>query len=187
MKDFGFFWEDFLKIIFLHGEIFEFSYFFFCLKMLLKVNGKVTVWHTPCCLLFIPLHYDPPRLYMHIVVIIASSTKASFYFPLNLPLWWCPLQAQIVHNKTQSVFVQHQDVSGHHQDTSWSDKRAVKRAVQKRWRQKFLYCLQIRTTYVHKLYLPLMFHKSCQNNNNNFEKNKSLAAPIWIFQNFDNN
>ncbi len=33
---------------FLHGEIFEFSYFFFCLKMLFNVNGKATVWHTPC-------------------------------------------------------------------------------------------------------------------------------------------
>jgi len=40
--------EDFLKIIFLHGEIFEFPSFFFCLKVLLNVNGKATVWHTPC-------------------------------------------------------------------------------------------------------------------------------------------
>ncbi len=31
----------FLKIIFLHGEIFEFSQLFF-----LNVNGKVTMWHT---------------------------------------------------------------------------------------------------------------------------------------------
>jgi hypothetical protein len=30
-----------LKIIFLHGEIFEFSQLFF-----LNVNGKVTMWHT---------------------------------------------------------------------------------------------------------------------------------------------
>jgi hypothetical protein len=35
--------EDFLKIIFLHGEILEFSSFFFCLKILFIVNGKVTV------------------------------------------------------------------------------------------------------------------------------------------------
>jgi len=35
--------EDFLKIIFLHGEIFEFPSFFFCLKVLLNVNGKATV------------------------------------------------------------------------------------------------------------------------------------------------
>ncbi len=126
------------------------------------------------------------------LLLLQAVQKLLFISPLNLPLWWRPLQAQNVHNKTQSVFVQHQqDVSGHHQDTSWLDKTAVKmavkRAVQKRCRQKFLYCLQIRTTYLHKLYLPLMFHKSCQNNNNNFEKNKSLAAPIWIFQNFDNN
>jgi hypothetical protein len=43
------FLEDFfLKIIFLHGEIFEFSEFFFCLQILYNVNGKGTVWHTPC-------------------------------------------------------------------------------------------------------------------------------------------
>jgi hypothetical protein len=35
--------EDFLKIIFLLGEILEFSSFFFCLKILFNVNGKVTV------------------------------------------------------------------------------------------------------------------------------------------------
>jgi hypothetical protein len=29
-----------LKIIFLHGEIFEFLSFFFCLKIFLNVNGK---------------------------------------------------------------------------------------------------------------------------------------------------
>jgi hypothetical protein len=40
----------FLKIIFLHGEIFEFSYFFFCLKILLNVNGKAKVSHTFCIL-----------------------------------------------------------------------------------------------------------------------------------------
>ncbi len=38
MKDFGFVLEDFSKIIFLHDEIFEFSFFFFffalrCLTM----------------------------------------------------------------------------------------------------------------------------------------------------------
>jgi hypothetical protein len=48
LKDFGFFFEDFLKMIFLHGEIFEFSSFFFCLKILFNVNGKATVWHAPC-------------------------------------------------------------------------------------------------------------------------------------------
>ncbi len=37
-----------MKIIFLHGGIFEFSYFFFGLKMPFNVNGKATVWHTPC-------------------------------------------------------------------------------------------------------------------------------------------
>jgi hypothetical protein len=35
--------EEFLKIIFFHGEILEFSYFFFCIKILLNVNGKATV------------------------------------------------------------------------------------------------------------------------------------------------
>jgi hypothetical protein len=33
----------------------EFSYFFFCLKILLNVNGKETVWHTPCFHLFVSL------------------------------------------------------------------------------------------------------------------------------------
>jgi len=48
LKDFGFFLEDFLKIIFLYGEIFEFSSFFSCPKIPFNVNGKATVWHTPC-------------------------------------------------------------------------------------------------------------------------------------------
>jgi hypothetical protein len=43
VEGFWFLLEDFLKIIFLHGEIFEFSSFFFCLKILFNVNGKVTV------------------------------------------------------------------------------------------------------------------------------------------------
>ncbi len=38
-----FFNEDFWKIIFLYGEIFEFLLFFFCLKILFNVNGKATV------------------------------------------------------------------------------------------------------------------------------------------------
>ncbi len=38
-----FFNEDFWKIIFLYGEIFEFPLFFFCLKILFNVNGKATV------------------------------------------------------------------------------------------------------------------------------------------------
>jgi hypothetical protein len=42
LKDFGFLSEDFLKIIFLHGEIFEFPSFF-CLKIHFNVNGKATV------------------------------------------------------------------------------------------------------------------------------------------------
>ncbi len=42
MKDFWFLLEEFLKIILLHGEIFEFPYFFFCLKVLFHVNGKAT-------------------------------------------------------------------------------------------------------------------------------------------------
>jgi hypothetical protein len=29
--------------MFLHGEIFEFSSFFFCLKILFNVNGKATL------------------------------------------------------------------------------------------------------------------------------------------------
>jgi hypothetical protein len=76
--------------------------------------------------------------------------------PPYLPLWWRPFTSpKNVHNKTQNVFVQHQDVSEHHhQDTSWLDKRAVRE--KKRCRQSFLYCLQRKTTYVHILYLPLM-------------------------------
>ncbi len=31
LKDFGFFERILFKIMFLHGEIFEFPYFFFCL------------------------------------------------------------------------------------------------------------------------------------------------------------
>jgi hypothetical protein len=40
---FWFLLEHFLKIIFLHSEIFEFPYFFLCFKMLLNANGKATV------------------------------------------------------------------------------------------------------------------------------------------------
>jgi hypothetical protein len=32
----------------LYGEIFEFSSFFSCPKIPFNVNGKATVWHTPC-------------------------------------------------------------------------------------------------------------------------------------------
>jgi hypothetical protein len=48
LKDFGFFWRIFWRFgIFVHGEIFEFPLFFFCLQICLNVNGKATVWHTP--------------------------------------------------------------------------------------------------------------------------------------------
>jgi hypothetical protein len=40
LKDFLFLLEDFLKIIFLHGERFEFPQFFFCLKILFNIIGK---------------------------------------------------------------------------------------------------------------------------------------------------
>jgi len=48
----------FLKIIFSHVEIFEFPWFFFCLKILFNVNGKATLWHTPC--LFVTLSCPKP-------------------------------------------------------------------------------------------------------------------------------
>jgi hypothetical protein len=51
VEGFWFLLEGFLKIIFLHGEVLEFPWFFFCLKILLNVDGKATVWHTPCCFL----------------------------------------------------------------------------------------------------------------------------------------
>jgi hypothetical protein len=44
---FWFLLDDLLEIIFLHSEIFEFSYFFFCLKILFNVNGKATMLPTP--------------------------------------------------------------------------------------------------------------------------------------------
>ncbi len=37
----------FLKIIFLHSEIFEFHNSSFALRCFINVNGKATVWHTP--------------------------------------------------------------------------------------------------------------------------------------------
>ncbi len=41
MKDFGFFWRIFLKIIFLHGEIFEcFHYSSFALRYFLMQMAK---------------------------------------------------------------------------------------------------------------------------------------------------
>jgi hypothetical protein len=41
LKDFDFLWEDFfLKILFLHGEICELPYFFFCLKILFDVKWQ---------------------------------------------------------------------------------------------------------------------------------------------------
>ncbi len=43
LEGFWFFLEDFLKIILLHGEIFEFPSFFFCLKIIFNVNGKAMV------------------------------------------------------------------------------------------------------------------------------------------------
>jgi hypothetical protein len=79
--------------------------------------------------------------------------------PLICPCDGAHLQAQrMCITRLKMFFVQHQDVSEHHQDTSWSDKRAVR--GKKRCRQSFLYCLQIKTTYVHILYLPLMCWRS---------------------------
>ncbi len=47
-----------MKIIFWHGEIFEFPQFFFCLKILFNVNGKATVvTGTPLVLLGTTLSY----------------------------------------------------------------------------------------------------------------------------------
>jgi hypothetical protein len=45
-SQFWFLLEDFLKIIFLHGDIFEILQFFFCLKILFNVNGKATMLPT---------------------------------------------------------------------------------------------------------------------------------------------
>jgi hypothetical protein len=44
-KDFGMFQRIFKKrlCIFLHSEILEFPYFFFCLKILVVVNGNATM------------------------------------------------------------------------------------------------------------------------------------------------
>jgi hypothetical protein len=47
LEGFWFLLENFLKIIFLHSEIFEFPQFFFCLKIFFNLNGKAKVWHTP--------------------------------------------------------------------------------------------------------------------------------------------
>jgi hypothetical protein len=43
LEGFWFVLEDFLEIIFLHGEAFEFPSFFFYLTILFNVNGKATV------------------------------------------------------------------------------------------------------------------------------------------------
>jgi hypothetical protein len=50
MISFWFLLEGFFEIIFLHGEIFVFPKFFFFLKLLFNVNGKVG--HTACFVLF---------------------------------------------------------------------------------------------------------------------------------------
>jgi hypothetical protein len=43
-EGFWFLIEDILKIIFLHGQKFEFQKVFCCFKIFLKVNGNVLLW-----------------------------------------------------------------------------------------------------------------------------------------------
>ncbi len=82
MKDFYFVLEDFLKIIFLHGRIFEFSSFFFCLYILSIVNGKAVQCDTPLVSnesQLVPTNLDlgpPPKM-----VLKHKICKISY-------LWW---------------------------------------------------------------------------------------------------
>jgi len=77
----------FLKIMFLHGEIFEFPSFFFCLKIFFNVNGKAALRHSPC---FIVSHCNPPNhLMLHVMLVVFS--KSSWWVGvhgLDLRLFW---------------------------------------------------------------------------------------------------
>ncbi len=102
----------------------------------------------------------PSSLYVHIVVIAGSSTKVLLaFFLLYLPSAWSiffsnkmddadtlgPMlcifyarngQSQNLHNRTESVHVQHQDVSAHHQThIGWVKGQSVKKRTR-------LYCVQ---------------------------------------------
>jgi hypothetical protein len=66
LQGFWFVLEEFFKITFLHGEIFEFPLFFFCLKMILfNANGKATVWHTPIIIVLV-LFWDTNKFTIYI-------------------------------------------------------------------------------------------------------------------------
>ncbi len=71
----------FLKIIFLHDEIFEISYnSSFCLKILFNnVNGKATAWHTPC---YIPLQVALLHLCTNYRPNFFSDRPTNTIFPL---------------------------------------------------------------------------------------------------------
>jgi hypothetical protein len=45
-------WRILVLVRYLHGEIFEFPSIFFCLESLFNVNGKATMWLTPCLMKF---------------------------------------------------------------------------------------------------------------------------------------
>ncbi len=72
-----------MKITFLHGEIFEFPSFFFCLKIPFNVNGKATQCDTPLvCLLSFPL------IFVAIILVLRSFVGVD-YGPLwgRYPVW----------------------------------------------------------------------------------------------------
>jgi hypothetical protein len=71
-------------IIFWHGEIFEFSWFFFCLKILL--NAKATVWHTPllgiCMVDWVVARYGVTMIWL-----LNQIYQLRISFKLTILLW----------------------------------------------------------------------------------------------------
>ncbi len=88
LEGFWFLLEGFLKIIFLHGEIFEFSSFFFCLKILFNnVNGKATLCHTP------------------LVAVIANCQKLAQLAVFDLFFFFWEIQVRFIFVRTLTFFI----------------------------------------------------------------------------------
>jgi hypothetical protein len=101
LQGFWFVLEEFFKITFLHGEIFEFPLFFFCLKMILfNANGKATVWHTPIIIVIV-LFWDTNKFTIYI-----SNCKVIKKKPLANALYmWILHSSRAPRNRKSHSFV----------------------------------------------------------------------------------
>jgi len=95
LKDFGFFQRIFLKTIFLHGEIFEFPYFLFCLKIFFNVIAN--------CILYSHTYY-----YQHMsfsTTLQHKKTHLIINSSIDIRFDWLSLIIFSLYNKSQLLML----------------------------------------------------------------------------------